>query len=61
MAAPASSRLRLGRFPIGDYAEIASGGVLARTHHLVLPWITLASLVVDLAYRALDPRIGEAR
>lgn len=35
---------RLGWFPLGDYVEIATGGVAAWAHHLVLPWITLAML-----------------
>ena len=35
---------RLGWFPIGDYVEIAQGGVLGWAHHLVLPWVTLALL-----------------
>jgi peptide/nickel transport system permease protein len=34
----------LGWFPLGDYSEIAQGGVLGWAHHLVLPWITLALL-----------------
>ena len=35
---------RLGLFPLGDYTEMAQGGVLAWAHHLVLPWVTLALL-----------------
>ena len=35
---------QLGWFPLGDYTEIAQGGVLAWAHHLVLPWVTLALL-----------------
>jgi peptide/nickel transport system permease protein len=35
---------RLGWFPLGDYVEIGTGGVLAWAHHLALPWITLALL-----------------
>ncbi len=35
---------RLGWFPLGDYTEIARGGLLGWAHHLVLPWITLALL-----------------
>lgn len=34
----------LGWFPLGDYTEIARGGLLGWAHHLVLPWITLALL-----------------
>jgi peptide/nickel transport system permease protein len=35
---------RLGWFPLGDYVDPGTGGVLAWAHHLVLPWITLALL-----------------
>ena len=35
---------RLGWFPLGDYTEMAQGGVGAWAHHLVLPWVTLALL-----------------
>ena len=35
---------RLGWFPLGDYVEIARGGLLTWAHHLVLPWVTLAAL-----------------
>jgi peptide/nickel transport system permease protein len=35
---------RLGWFPLGDYVEIKTGGVLAWAHHLVLPCVTLALL-----------------
>jgi peptide/nickel transport system permease protein len=35
---------QLGWFPLGDYVEIARGGVLEWAHHLVLPWVTLAAL-----------------
>ena len=35
---------QLGWFPLGDYVEIARGGVLGWAHHLVLPWATLAAL-----------------
>ena len=35
---------RLGWFPLGDYAEVAQGGIGSWAHHLVLPWITLALL-----------------
>jgi peptide/nickel transport system permease protein len=35
---------QLGWFPIGDYTEIAQGGLLTWAHHLVLPWVTLALL-----------------
>jgi peptide/nickel transport system permease protein len=35
---------QLGWFPLGDYVEIAQGGVLTWAHHLVLPWVTLAAL-----------------
>jgi peptide/nickel transport system permease protein len=35
---------RLGWFPLGDYVDVGTGGVLAWAHHLVLPWITLALL-----------------
>lgn len=34
----------LGLFPLGDYMEISRGGLLSWTHHLILPWITLAFL-----------------
>jgi len=34
----------LGLFPLGDYMEMARGGVLSWMHHLVLPWVTLAFL-----------------
>jgi peptide/nickel transport system permease protein len=34
----------LGFFPLGDYMEISRGGLLGWTHHLVLPWFTLAFL-----------------
>jgi len=34
----------LGLFPLGDYMEIARGGVLSWMHHLALPWLTLAFL-----------------
>jgi peptide/nickel transport system permease protein len=34
----------LGWFPLGDYATIHEGGVLAWASHLALPWATLALL-----------------
>jgi peptide/nickel transport system permease protein len=34
----------LGWFPLGDYVEIARGGLGGWAHHLVLPWVTLALL-----------------
>lgn len=34
----------LGWFPLGDYVDIETGGVLAWAHHLVLPWVALALL-----------------
>jgi peptide/nickel transport system permease protein len=34
----------LGFFPLGDYMEISRGGFFSWTHHLVLPWFTLAFL-----------------
>jgi len=34
----------LGWFPLGDYVEIARGGIGGWAHHLVLPWVTLALL-----------------
>ncbi len=35
---------RLGWFPLGDYVEIARGGLGGWAHHLCLPWLTLALL-----------------
>jgi peptide/nickel transport system permease protein len=35
---------RLGWFPLGDYVEIARGGIGGWASHLVLPWVTLALL-----------------
>jgi peptide/nickel transport system permease protein len=34
----------LGFFPLGDYMEISRGGLFSWTHHLILPWFTLAFL-----------------
>jgi peptide/nickel transport system permease protein len=50
---------RLGWFPLGDYVEIGTGGVLAWADHLVLPWITLALLYAGWYARMTRSQVAD--
>jgi peptide/nickel transport system permease protein len=47
----------LGWFPLGDYSEIRTGGLLAWSHHLVLPWVTLALLYAGWYARMMRAQV----
>jgi peptide/nickel transport system permease protein len=42
---------KAGIFPNGGYEEIAEGGITGWLHHLILPWIVLATLFIGVYSR----------
>jgi peptide/nickel transport system permease protein len=48
---------RAGLFPSGGYVPIAEGGLWSWLHHLILPWIVLATLFVGVYSRVLRANV----
>lgn len=44
---------RAGIFPSGGYSEIGEDGVLSWLHHLLLPWLVLATLFIGVYSRVV--------
>jgi peptide/nickel transport system permease protein len=44
---------RAGIFPNGGYEEIAEGGITGWLHHLILPWLVLATLFIGVYSRVV--------
>jgi peptide/nickel transport system permease protein len=48
---------KAGIFPNGGYAEIAEDGLFAWVHHLILPWIVLATLFIGVYSRVVRSNV----
>ena len=48
---------KAGIFPNGGYAEMATDGLLAWLHHLILPWLVLATLFIGVYSRVVRSNV----
>ncbi len=48
---------KAGIFPNGGYAEIATDGLFAWLHHLILPWLVLATLFIGVYSRVVRSNV----